>query len=422
MALTGYSLPDTLTDDAGNTLKGVTVTVTGPGAYSGTATSDASTGILRLGPLPVGDYTITLGSRSILLPVVPSAADVQAAFDNAEDALATADAAAAGLAAKLDITTASGTYSVLGHSHSGAGLPSTIVNRTSAYTAAAGDFVLCDATAGGFTVTLPSAPATGSLVTVKKTDVSANVVTVDPPGAVTVDGDPNATIVAEGAGAVFSYDGTGWQIVAVTSAAGPQGETGPEGPEGPEGPQGDTGPAGTSGGGPSGFISTKYYTSDGMRSNGGGPNQSVMAAFPFAVGSSARSFDRIGLYVWVGAVGGTFRLGIYSDNAGKPDALLLDAGTVPATTGGEQVLTISQSLSGVVWLAAVPQGAAVTALTFVGGGASQPTSSRVGTTSITSNTGPSGYTRTGVSGALPSTWGSTYTDASPVPIVWLRAA
>lgn len=110
MALTGYSLPDTLTDDAGNTLKNVTVTVTGPSAYSGTATSDASTGILRLGPLPVGDYTITLGSRSIVLPVVPSAADVQAAFDNAEDALATADGLASSVALKLDATVASSTY------------------------------------------------------------------------------------------------------------------------------------------------------------------------------------------------------------------------------------------------------------------------------------------------------------------------
>lgn len=99
MPLTGFSLPDTLTDDAGNTLKGITVQVSGPGGYSGTAVSDAVSGILRLGPLPVGDYTITYGARSVVLPVVAVPADVELAFDRAAAALPTA--------------TASGTYATV---------------------------------------------------------------------------------------------------------------------------------------------------------------------------------------------------------------------------------------------------------------------------------------------------------------------
>lgn len=55
--------------------------------------------------------------------------------------------------------------------------------KTTTYTAVAGDFVPCDATSAGFTVTLPSAPADGTLIVVKKTDSSANTVTVSRGGS-----------------------------------------------------------------------------------------------------------------------------------------------------------------------------------------------------------------------------------------------
>lgn len=81
--LLGFSVPQTLTDDAGNSLKGVTVAVTGPNAYIGAATSDAVSGALRLGALPIGDYTITYQGRSVVVPVEAVAADIQAAFNGA---------------------------------------------------------------------------------------------------------------------------------------------------------------------------------------------------------------------------------------------------------------------------------------------------------------------------------------------------
>lgn len=87
MTLLGYSVPETLTDDAGNSLKGVTVAVTGPSSYSGTAVSDSTSGILRLGPLPPGDYTITLNGRTAVVPVVASADDIVAAAAAAAPAL-----------------------------------------------------------------------------------------------------------------------------------------------------------------------------------------------------------------------------------------------------------------------------------------------------------------------------------------------
>lgn len=50
--------------------------------------------------------------------------------------------------------------------------------KTSGYTAAVSEVIPCDATSGGFTVTLPSAPVNGSRIVVKKVDASANAVIV----------------------------------------------------------------------------------------------------------------------------------------------------------------------------------------------------------------------------------------------------
>jgi hypothetical protein len=109
----------------------------------------------------------------------------------------------------------------------GAGLPSNVLTKTANYTASAGDLVQADATGGGFTVTLPTAPATGALVTVKKTDSGTNVVTVAPAGGGTIDGDANATITTKNFGAVFEHVGSNvWKIVAPTSAGGSNGVDG----------------------------------------------------------------------------------------------------------------------------------------------------------------------------------------------------
>lgn len=50
--------------------------------------------------------------------------------------------------------------------------------KTAAYSAAVGDLIPADATSGGFTVTLPSAPADKSVILIKKIDSSANTVTI----------------------------------------------------------------------------------------------------------------------------------------------------------------------------------------------------------------------------------------------------
>ncbi len=103
---------------------------------------------------------------------------------------------------------------------SGSGLVTT--SKTAAYTATASQLVLADATSGPFTITLPASPAANTVVAVKKTDTSGNIVTIVGSGAAKIDGDNTATIGTKGIAATFIYDGTNWRIsstVAFDSAA-----------------------------------------------------------------------------------------------------------------------------------------------------------------------------------------------------------
>ncbi len=89
--------------------------------------------------------------------------------------------------------------------------------RTAAYTAVHGEYVRADATGGAFTVTLPAAPGVGATVVVRKTDATANIVTVAPSAAGTIDGDANATITARWAGATFTcVTANTWEITSLT--------------------------------------------------------------------------------------------------------------------------------------------------------------------------------------------------------------
>lgn len=100
MTLVGYSVPETLVDDRNRVAKSKTLAVTGPNDYEGVVVSDAVTGVFRLGPLPIGEYTVTYGDRSAVVPVLPMAADVQNAYDLAGGA-GTAGAVTAETAARI---------------------------------------------------------------------------------------------------------------------------------------------------------------------------------------------------------------------------------------------------------------------------------------------------------------------------------
>jgi len=144
--------------------------------------------------------------------------------------------------------------------------------------------------------------------------------------------------------------------------------------------------------------------------------QNNLYVTPFYVGN-ATTFNSIAAYAL--GTGSVMRLGIYLDNNGLPDALLADYGTVGMSNTGIQGITISQTLSGQVWVAACAQGS--NALTATTNANYNPF---VGTTNDPYSFGlvSTGYYQTGVTGALPSTWGSTYstTYSSSYPAIILR--
>lgn len=92
-----------------------------------------------------------------------------------------------------------------------AGVSWTAVPKTANYTAASGDYVEVNASAGPVTITVPV--ANGTIVGVKKTDASANHVIVAGASG-TVDGDPNAQLVGQWTAALFIADGTNVSVVA----------------------------------------------------------------------------------------------------------------------------------------------------------------------------------------------------------------
>lgn len=87
----------------------------------------------------------------------------------------------------------------------------TAVAKSANYTAAPGNFVVCDASAGGFTITLP-APSNGAMVRVKKVDNTANAVLVVPPSG-HIDNSASASINTQWQSNDFLSDGTKWYFV-----------------------------------------------------------------------------------------------------------------------------------------------------------------------------------------------------------------
>jgi len=76
------------------------------------------------------------------------------------------------------------------------------------------EIVLADASGGAFSVTLPTASGkTGFIYRVKKTDASANAVTVDGNGAETIDGSATQSLSSQYEVVVVVSDGSNWWIL-----------------------------------------------------------------------------------------------------------------------------------------------------------------------------------------------------------------
>ena len=75
-------------------------------------------------------------------------------------------------------------------------------------------FVMCNATGGAFNITLPAAHASyqGRIFYIKKTDSSANAITI----VGTVEGAVNPTLAAQYNSMTLTCDGTSWLTIAST--------------------------------------------------------------------------------------------------------------------------------------------------------------------------------------------------------------
>jgi len=90
-----------------------------------------------------------------------------------------------------------------------------VTTVTTTYAALSGDSViLANATTAAFTVTLPTAAgATGKAYTVKKTDGSANAVTLATTSAQTIDGGATATLNYPYTSLTVISDGSNWEVI-----------------------------------------------------------------------------------------------------------------------------------------------------------------------------------------------------------------
>lgn len=90
-----------------------------------------------------------------------------------------------------------------------------IATKTTTYTTTNADgVILCDATAGAFTVTLVTASGnTGLTQTFKKTDSTASVVTIDANGSQTIDGSLTYALSQQWTHVTLVSNGSNWMIV-----------------------------------------------------------------------------------------------------------------------------------------------------------------------------------------------------------------
>lgn len=107
----------------------------------------------------------------------------------------------------LASVSAAGTMKITGFGHK-------VVSKTATYTAADETVILCDATAASFTINLAAASTmTDRIYHIKKTDSSANTITVDPNGTETIDGSSTKILTTQYDCITIVCDGSNWFII-----------------------------------------------------------------------------------------------------------------------------------------------------------------------------------------------------------------
>lgn len=221
--------------------------------------------------------------------------------------------------------------------------------KTTGYTILTTDSIVrADASAGAFTLTLPTAVGNAGLTyTIIRTDIasSTNLLTIDGNGTETIDG-ALTHILYPAESVVIESDGANWQLLVRRD--------------------------------PSvlgyyfnkGATPNRRYLAGLMRqdiallTSTTGPTVNTLYAMPFIVARTTK-FDTISCEVTSSGAGSEIRLGIYRDNGNLyPGALIFDTGDILGTSTGVKDVTITSSLQifqpGMYWLtyensATVPQ-------------------------------------------------------------------
>lgn len=90
-----------------------------------------------------------------------------------------------------------------------------VVTKTASYVATSSDTViLCDATSGNITITLPPvASLSGKIFHIKKLNSNSNSVTIDGDGSETIDGDLTQIITSQYDNVMIVCDGLAWYVI-----------------------------------------------------------------------------------------------------------------------------------------------------------------------------------------------------------------
>jgi hypothetical protein len=177
------------------------------------------------------------------------------------------------------------------------------------------------------------------------------------------------------------------------------------------------------------FIAGHWYpgaTLNNADTAGARANGSFLAS-PVLVGV-AHTFVGIGAGInTAGSAGALVRLGLYADNgSGAPGALIVDAGTVAATSATFVSAAISQALApGLYWAACAIQGAPATTPVLEATNDPPGGSSILGSTTTGAFVTPvvTFLSGTAEAGALPSNFpaGAYLSEGNPVPTFFLEA-
>jgi hypothetical protein len=277
----------------------------------------------------------------------------------------------------------------------------------------------------------------------------------------------NDAYLVDATGDLWVWNGTVWsnagQIQGPTGPTGPQGvegiqgQTGPTGPTGPTGADSQvTGPTGPTGaglvtGGSAGQVLVKDSGTDydaswdfrqlnfltdplpglwftqtytASRSDNQARDLNDLVYAPTIV-SKTITVDRVAVRVATAEAGATPRIGIYARDANnRPGDLILDCGTVDASTTGVKEITVSATIpAGLFFMAVAFQGASsALRLTHINLGGNIVKGHSTDAARAMANA-INLYLETGVSGALPLTYGGGDSGAgapSIHPVVGLR--